>query len=103
MPLFLLCLAAILYSIGGLCMKYSEGLTRLWPSIGIFACFVSGAGCQALGMKQREMGSVYLLVLGLEAVVAVALGALILGERLTLGKVCAMALVVVGVALLERT
>ncbi len=94
--------AALLFALGGLCMKYSVGLTRALPSAGIFICFCSGAIFQTLAMRRTEMGSTYVFVLGLEAMAAFALGALFLGERMTLAKLGALVLVVAGIALLER-
>jgi quaternary ammonium compound-resistance protein SugE len=95
--------AAVFFASGGLAMKWSEGLTRLLPSLGVFGCFAAGAACQAVGMRTVEMGSAYVLVLGLEAVVAAALATLVLGEPLTAGKVGAIVLILVGITWLERS
>lgn len=103
MSIALFLVAAVLYAVGGLAMKWSEGLTQPGPSVGVFTCFLAGAACQAIGMKRTEMGPAYLLVLGLEAVVAAALATAVLGERLSAGKVSAMVLIVIGIALLERS
>ena len=102
MSLSLFVLAALLFAVGGLCMKYSDGLTRLQPSVAVFLCFLSGAVCQAIGMRRHEMGTAYTLVLGLEAVAAVALSYFVLGERVNAGKVGAMSLIVAGMIWLER-
>lgn len=102
MYVFLLIAASLLFAAGGLFMKYSEGLTRLSPSIAVFVFFCAGAACQALGMKRAEMGVAYIFVLGAEAIAAFLLSILILDERATLAKVCALALIVAGIALLER-
>ena len=83
-------------------MKYSAGLTRLWASLGVFACFSLGAACQAIAMRRAEMSVVYVFVLGLEAVAAFALSVWILDERVTVPKVLALLLIVGGIVLLER-
>src|ERR687885_8967 len=102
MQLFLLVLAALLFAFGGLSMKFSQGLTRVLPSVAVFALFSGGAACQALAMRRTEMGVSYLFVLGLEAVVAFGLSFLVLGERATIGKACALLLILGGIALLDR-
>ena len=102
MQLALLLSAALLFAIGGLFMKASHGLTLLFPSFGIFGCFCAGAACQAVAMRRSEMGSTYVFVLGLEAVAAFGLGALLLDERITWSKGAALVLIVAGIALLER-
>ena len=102
MPFLLFVLASLLYAAGGLCMKYSQGLTRLPSTLGVFVLFCAGAGCQAIGMKERELGSAYTLVLGLEAVMAMLLGVLVLGERMNAGKIGAIVVILLGIVLLER-
>lgn len=102
MQIFLLTAAAVIFSLGGLCMKWSEGLTRLWPSIGVLATFSVGAACQALAMRHASMASTYVFVLGLEAVTAFLLGSLFLGERITAAKFAALVLIIGGLALLRR-
>jgi multidrug transporter EmrE-like cation transporter len=102
MQFLILVSAAVLFSLGGLAMKASAGLTRVGPSLALFALFCAGAACQAIGMRRTEMSITYLLVLGLEALTAFALSWLVLGERVTISKAGALLLIVGGIALLER-
>ena len=102
MPFLLLALAALLFSLGGLAMKASAGLTQAGPSVAVFVLFCAGAACQALGMRRTEMGVAYISVLGLEALTAFALSSLVLGERVTVAKIGALVMVVGGIALLQR-
>lgn len=102
MYILLLIVASLLFAAGGLFMKFSNGLTKPLPSLGVFLFFCMGAACQALGMKRAEMGVAYIFVLGAEAIAAFVLSILILGERATIAKICALALIVGGIALLER-
>ncbi|MFL6415970.1 MAG: SMR family transporter [Bryobacteraceae bacterium] len=102
MQFLLLVFAALLFAFGGLAMKTSAGLTRLGPSLVVFALFCAGAACQAVGMRRAEMGVTYILVLGLEALSAFALSWLVLGERVTISKTGALLLIVGGIALLNR-
>jgi multidrug transporter EmrE-like cation transporter len=67
MPFFLLALAAVLFSFGGLAMNASAGLTHAGPSAAVFGLFCAGSACQAIGMRRTEMGVAYISVLGLEA------------------------------------
>ena len=84
-------------------MKNSEGLTRALPAAGIFITFCLGAACQSLAMRRSEMGSIYVFVLGLEAIAAFVLAGIFLQERLTFTKLGALALILAGLALLERS
>jgi multidrug transporter EmrE-like cation transporter len=58
---------------------------------------------QALGMRRTDMGVAYVLVLGMEAVVAVVLSAVVLNETYSASRLAAIALVVVGIAWLRST
>lgn len=103
MYLLLLIAASVLFATGGLFMKLSLGLTRLGPSALVFAFFCAGAACQAIAMKRADMGVVYVFVLGLEAVAAFLISVFVLHENASAARVIAVALVVSGILLLERT
>lgn len=102
MSLLLLVLASLAYAIGGLFMKQSNGVANLAPTIGFLLLFAFGAALQSLGMKQGEMGSAYVFVLGVEAVAAVLLSAFVLQEPYTPSKLAAIAMVVLGIAWLRH-
>jgi len=101
-PFLLLVLASVAYAVGGLFMKQSDGLTRLLPTLAFLGLFLSGASLQALGMRDADMGTSYILVLGIEAVVAVVLSAFVLHEGYGPSRLAAIALVVIGIAWLRR-
>ena len=84
-------------------MKASDGLAKLLPSVAVFVLFCAGAACQTIAMKRGEMSAIYVLVLGLEAITAFTLGVTVLGEKVSLSKVCALVLIISGIALLERS
>jgi multidrug transporter EmrE-like cation transporter len=98
----LLVVAAVCFTLGGVCMKSSEGLTRLWPSVLIAVFFLTGAALQALLMRHEDMSVTYVSVLGLESLLAFAFGVLLLGETISLNRLCAAALITIGVLLLRR-
>jgi quaternary ammonium compound-resistance protein SugE len=103
MPLLLLVLASVAYACGGLFMKQSDGASQLPATLIFVALFAGGALLQSIGMKQADMGVSYVFVLGVEAVAAVLLSALVLHESYTPARLAAIALVVVGIVWLRRT
>jgi len=103
MNFLLLVAASLLFAVGGLFMKYSQGLTRLGPSVVVLLLFCMGAACQAVAMKHEEMGATYVVVLGFEAVAAFALSMGVLGESLSATKLGAALLILGGIALLKMT
>jgi multidrug transporter EmrE-like cation transporter len=93
--------AAILFTAGGVAMKASAGMTRLTPTLLFFLFFAVGATFQALALRHAELGVAYVVVLGLEAVLAVALGILIFSEQLSALKCGGVFAVVLGIVLLH--
>jgi small multidrug resistance pump/quaternary ammonium compound-resistance protein SugE len=93
--------AALLYSVGGYFMKLSRGLTDALPTTLVFVCFGAGAALQTLSMRNESMTVTYVIVLGLEAVIAYLLGTLALQEPTGLSKVTGIVLIVAGIALLK--
>ena len=70
--------AALLYSVGGYFMKLSDGLTNATATVMVFVCFCIGAALQTVAMRDEAMTVTYVIVLGLEAVVAFLLGTMLL-------------------------
>lgn len=101
MQMSLMAAAAAAFTFGGVLMKWSEGMTRGWYTAAFLLCFVTGAIAQAAVMRDNEMSSVYLIVLGLECVFAFALGAAVFGEPLRMSRVAAAVLITGGVVLLR--
>jgi multidrug transporter EmrE-like cation transporter len=70
-------LAALFFTVGGVFMKLSEGLTKFWPTVIVFALFLAGAALQTLAMKREDLAVTYLWVVGLESILAFAFGVLL--------------------------
>lgn len=97
----LVLVAALLFTVGGIFMKLSDGATRLAPSLAMAVCFVAGAVVQALAMRGGDLGVVYVIVLGVEAVLAMAFGRIFFAEGLTLMKVGGAMMIVFGITMLR--
>lgn len=101
-PLLLASIAAACFTIGGVFMKRADGLAHATPTALFLMLFALGAVMLSQSMRGGELGTTYIIVLGLEAAFAVALGVVVFAEPLTLAKVAATALIVAGIALLRR-
>jgi multidrug transporter EmrE-like cation transporter len=101
MQLMLPVLAALAFTIGGVFMKYADGLHNNWATFLFLLMFGLGAVLQSQAMRGAELGVVYIAVLGLEAALAFGFGTFIFGEAVTLTKVAAILLIVSGIALLR--
>jgi small multidrug resistance pump len=101
MTFLLLVLAAIFYTAGGVFMKLSQGLTHFFPTLLLFVTMCLGVIIQALAQRQMQLGVTYLLVLGLEATLALAGSVLIFHEGLSGLKVLGFILVLSGIGFLH--
>jgi small multidrug resistance pump len=94
-------LAALSFTAGGYATKLSRGLTRWGPASLMFALFALGAALQAVAMRDRPMGVIYVTILGLEAIVALLLSTVALGEHWSAARLAGVGLIVAGIVLLE--
>ena len=95
--------AALAFTVGGIFMKPTEGLTRPWPTLAVIGLFTIGALLLTLSVAARgELGAAYLFVLGLETVLAFAFGMMIFGERVNAGRILGLVLLIAGMILIER-
>lgn len=94
-------LAAISFSIGGIFMKLSQGLTELIPSLLVYLFFILGASLQSFAMRDTELGVTYVIVLGCEAVLTLLFGVLLFKENYSLFKLLGVSLIVTGITFLR--
>jgi quaternary ammonium compound-resistance protein SugE len=93
---FILVLAG-LFEIGwAIGLKYTEGFTKLWPSIGTAAAMIVSVGLLGVAMKTLPVGTAYAIWVGVGAVGTVILGIVLLGEPVNAARVVSVALIVVG-------
>lgn len=102
MNIFLNIVAALIYTMGAYCMKQSDGIAQLSSVMLVFVLFCLGATCQMFAMRQQDMSGLYIIVLGLEAVCAFLVGAVLLGEVVTWQKIAGAIVIGVGVLLLRQ-
>jgi multidrug transporter EmrE-like cation transporter len=101
MFILIIVLAAVSYSVGGYYMKLSNGFNQFGPTALVFMLFCLGAGLQTWAMRNEQMTVTYILVLGLEAVIAFGLGVFLLNESSSALKVAGTLFILVGIVLLR--
>lgn len=79
-------------------LKYTEGFTRLWPSVGTAASMVASVALLGLAMKQLPVGTAYAVWTGIGAVGTALLGIVLFGEAATAGRLACLGLIVAGIA-----
>jgi small multidrug resistance pump len=101
MTLLMAITAALAYTIGGIFMKLSGGLTSLIPSLMVYLCFAIGASLQTLVTVKSQLGASYVLILGVESILAVVFGAVFFKESCSWQVFGGMVLIVAGITILR--
>lgn len=97
MPWLLLILAG-LFEVGwAIGLKYTEGFTRFWPTVGTVLAMVISLGLLGLAMKSLPVGTSYAVWVGVGAVGTAILGMVLLGEPASAGRLVSLGLIVAGI------
>jgi quaternary ammonium compound-resistance protein SugE len=103
MPWTLLLIAG-LFEVGwAVGLKYSRGLTLLWPSVWTVASMVVSLYLLGLALRTLPVGSAYSVWVGVGAVGTVLLGILLFKEPVSGPRLLSVALVIAGIVGIKRT
>ena len=78
-------------------LKYTEGFTRLWPSIGTGLAMLASVVLLALAMKAIPVGTAYAIWTGIGAAGTVALGIVLFNEPASVLRLSCVGLIVCGI------
>jgi quaternary ammonium compound-resistance protein SugE len=92
--LFIAGLFEVAWAIG---LKYTEGFTRLVPSIWTVASMVLSIVLLGLALKSLPVGTAYAVWTGIGAVGTAALGIYLFGEPATAARLASIGLIVAGI------
>lgn len=98
-----LMLAGLLEIVWAVGLKYSEGFTRLWPSVITIVATVASFWLLALSMRQLPLGTGYAIWVGIGAVGTAIFGMIIFKEPATVARLMCIGLIVAGIVGLKLT
>ena len=97
-------MAWLVLFVAGLCevgwavgLKYTEGFTRLWPTVGVAAALTASMALLAWAVRTLPLGTAYAVWTGIGAVGAVTLGVLLFKEPVTAPRLVCLGLIVAGI------
>src|SRR5438552_5730802 len=93
---FALLLAGLLEVAWALGLKYSDGLTRLWPSLGMLTAIALSFALLAVALKSIPFGTAYALWTGIGAAGTVIVGMAAFGEPTDVFRVTCLSLIIAG-------
>ena len=78
-------------------LKYTEGFTRLLPSVLTVLAMIISLGLLGIAMKTLPVGTAYSVWVGVGAVGTVILGIVLLGEPASAARMISVALILAGI------
>jgi quaternary ammonium compound-resistance protein SugE len=78
-------------------LKYTQGFTRLWPTLGTVLSMVISLWLLGIAMKTLPIGTAYGVWVGIGAVGTVILGIVLLNEPASMPRLVSVALIVAGI------
>ena len=84
----------IVWAIG---IKYTDGFTRLWPTVITLAAMLASIVLLGTAMKSLPVGTAYAVWVGIGAVGTAIFGMILFGESANVMRLGSLALIVVGI------
>jgi quaternary ammonium compound-resistance protein SugE len=78
-------------------LKYTDGFTRLWPTVATAIALVSSMMLLGLAVRTLPLGTAYAVWTGIGTVGTAALGVLLLGEPVNVVRMLFIGLIVAGI------
>ena len=103
MAWFLIVVAGVFEIAWAIGLKYSDGFSRLWPSVITVVALVLSMGFLAQAVRTLPIGTAYAVWTGIGAIGTALLGILLFGESRDLARLLSILLIVAGIVGLRIT
>jgi len=100
-PWLMVFLAGLLETAWAIGLKYSEGFTRLWPSVFTAVAMLGSFWLLSTAMRTLPVGTAYAVWVGIGAVGTAIAAVILLGEPVSALRVGGIVLIVAGIAALK--
>lgn len=95
---WVLLVAAGLFEVGwAVGLKYTEGFTRLWPSLGTVAAMALSLALLGLALRSLPLGTAYAVWTGIGTVGTALLGIALMGDSADPLRLACIGLIVAGI------
>ena len=78
-------------------LKYAEGFTRLWPSVGTAVALVLSMALLGVALRTLPLGTAYAVWTGIGTVGTAILGIVLFREPATVARLACIGLIVAGI------
>jgi quaternary ammonium compound-resistance protein SugE len=95
---WLILVIAGLFEIGwAIGLKYTEGFTRLWPTVGTALSMIISVGLLGIAMKSLPVGTAYAVWVGVGAVGTAILGIVLFAEPVNMARLVSISFILAGI------
>lgn len=84
-------------------LKYTNGFTRLWPSVATIASMVLSMWLLGLAVQSIPVGTAYTVWVGIGAIGTIILGMVLFNEPTSLLRMLSLLLIIAGIVGLKLT
>lgn len=78
-------------------LKFSEGFTRFWPTVGMIAASMISFYCLSRSLKEIPIGTAYAIWTGIGAAGTAIIGVMFFGDSATFSRLFCIGLIIIGV------
>jgi len=79
-------------------LKFTDGFTNVWPSIGTVVAMGISMVCMSFALREIPMGTAYVVWTGIGAVGTVILGIALFDEPRNMVRLVCIAMIILGIA-----
>jgi quaternary ammonium compound-resistance protein SugE len=97
MAWFILVVAGLLETGWAIGLKYTDGFTKLWPTVATLAAMAVSMTLLGIAVKTLPVGTAYAVWVGIGAVGTVILGVTLLGEPVNPARILSVTLIIAGI------
>lgn len=101
MAWILLSIAIVAEVFGTLSLKASDGLSKLWPSLGVLVGYATAFTLMAMSLKKLDVGITYAIWSGVGIIGAAVGGLVFFDQQLSKMTILGMAIIVVGLVVMN--
>lgn len=103
MAWFILVVAGIFEIVWALGLKYTDGFTRLWPTIGTAVALIISMALMGVALRTLPLGTAYAVWTGIGAAGTAVLGIILFKEPAGVMRLLCIGLIIAGIVGLKLT
>lgn len=100
---FILIIAGVFEVGWAIGLKYTEGFTRLWPTMWTMGAMVISLGLLGIALKSLPVGTAYAVWVGVGAAGTAIAGMMLFGEAMSVARALSLVLLLAGIIGLKLT